>query len=148
MWEYVKFLEFPANVTRKDPDLAALIVTQFGGPDGELSASLRYLSQMYTMPIPEAKATLNNIGTEELAHFEIIGTLVYKLVSGVPADVIKQTRFAPHYAKWGRANFPEDSSGNPFMSAFLLPMKTQSPLLQKTWQLNKKPGPFMNICWI
>src|SRR5690554_7625527 len=87
MWEYVKFLEFPADVTRKDPDLAALIVTQFGGPDGELSASLRYLSQMYTMPIPEAKATLNNIGTEELAHFEIIGTLVYKLVSGVPADV-------------------------------------------------------------
>ncbi|MGB4176724.1 MAG: manganese catalase family protein [Halanaerobiales bacterium] len=118
MWEYVKFLEFPADVTRKDPDLAALIVTQFGGPDGELSASLRYLSQMYTMPIPEAKATLNNIGTEELAHFEIIGTLVYKLVSGVPADVLKQTRFAPHYAKWGRANFPEDSSGNPFMSAF------------------------------
>ena len=98
MWEYKKFLEFPADVRRKDPDLAALIATQFGGPDGELSASLRYLSQMYTMPIPEAKATLNSIGTEELAHFEIIGTLLYKLVSGVPADVIKQTRFAPHYA--------------------------------------------------
>lgn len=118
MWEYIKLLEFPVDVRRKDPDLAALIATQFGGPDGELSASLRYLSQMYTMPIPEAKATLNNIGTEELAHFEIIGTLIYKLVSDVPVDIIQQTRFAPHYAKWGRANFPSDSSGNPFTSAY------------------------------
>ncbi len=118
MWEYKKFLEYPANVKRKDPDLASLIVTQFGGPDGELSASLRYLSQMYTMPIPEAKATLNSIGTEELAHFEIVGTLVYKLVDGVPADVLKKTRFAPHYAQWGRANFPADAFGNPFTSAF------------------------------
>lgn len=118
MWEYKKFLEYPANVRRKNPDLAGLIVTQFGGPDGELSASLRYLSQMYTMPIPEAKATLNSIGTEELAHFEIVGTIVYKLVEGVPAEVLKQTRFAPHYAQWGRANFPSDAFGNAFTSAF------------------------------
>ncbi len=118
MWEYRKFLQYPTNVVRKDPDLASLIVTQFGGPDGELAASMRYISQMYTMPIPEAKATLNNIGTEELAHFEIVGTIVHKLVEGVPADVLKQTRFAPHYAQWGRANFPGDAFGNPFTAAY------------------------------
>lgn len=118
MWEYKKFLQYPTNVRRKDPDLASLIVTQFGGPDGELAASLRYLSQMYTMPIPEGKATLNSIGTEELAHFEIVGTIVYKLVEGVPADVLKETRFAPHYAQIGRANYPADAFGNPFTAAY------------------------------
>jgi len=118
MWEYRKFLQYPTNVVRKDPDLASLIVTQFGGPDGELAASMRYISQMYTMPIPEAKATLNNIGTEELAHFEIVGTIVHKLVEGVPADVLKKTRFAPHYAQIGRANYPSDAFGNPFTAAY------------------------------
>ncbi|MCG8514290.1 MAG: manganese catalase family protein [Halanaerobiales bacterium] len=67
MWGYKKFLQYPANIKKQDPDYAALIATQFGGPDGELSASIRYLSQMYTMPIPEEKAVLNDIGTEELA---------------------------------------------------------------------------------
>ena len=67
MWEYKKFLQYPANIKKQDPDYAALVVTQFGGPDGELSASIRFLSQMYTMPIPEGKAVLNDIGTEELA---------------------------------------------------------------------------------
>ncbi|MFW5980529.1 MAG: manganese catalase family protein [Halanaerobiaceae bacterium] len=119
MWEYKKFLEYPANVRRKDPDFASLVVTQFGGPDGELSASIRYLSQMYTMPIPEAKATLNDIGTEELAHFEIVGTLVHKLVEGIPAERLKETDFAPHYVQHGRANYPTDASGVPWTAAFI-----------------------------
>ncbi len=119
MWEYKKILEYPANVRRQDPDYASLVVTQFGGPDGELAASLRYISQMYTMPIPEGKATLNNIGTEELAHFEIIGTLVYKLVEGIPADVLKNTRFAPHYAQHGRANYPADAFGNAWTASYI-----------------------------
>ncbi|MFW5991950.1 MAG: manganese catalase family protein [Halanaerobiaceae bacterium] len=118
MWEYKKFLQYPASIRRKDPDFAALVVTQFGGPDGELAASLRYLSQMYTMPIPEAKATLNSIGTEELAHFEIVGTIVYKLVEGIPADTLGNTRFAPHYVQHGRANYPTDAAGVPFTAAF------------------------------
>lgn len=118
MWEYKKFLEYPANVKRPDPNFAALVVTQYGGPDGELSASLRYLSQMYTMPIPEGKATLNSIGTEELAHFEIVGTLVYKLTKDVPADVIEQTNFAAHYAQWGKGQHPGSALGNPFTSAY------------------------------
>lgn len=119
MWEYKKLLEYPANINRKDPDYASLVVTQFGGPDGELSASLRYLSQMYTMPIPEAKATLNSIGTEELAHFEIIGTIVYKLVEGIPGEILRETDFAPHYAQHGRANYPSDAAGNPWNAAYV-----------------------------
>ena len=119
MWEYRKFLEYPANVNRKDPNYASLIVTQFGGPDGELSASIRYLSQMYAMPIPEGKAILNDIGTEELAHFEIVGTLVYKLVEGIPGDRLKGTKFAAHYAQHGRSNYPNDASGVPWTAAFI-----------------------------
>ncbi|MFW6034752.1 MAG: manganese catalase family protein [Halothermotrichaceae bacterium] len=118
MWEYNKFLQYPANIRKPDPDYAALVVTQFGGPDGELAASLRYISEMYTMPIPEGKAILNDIGTEELAHFEIIGTLIYKLVKDVPPDVIKQTKFASHYAQWGKGQHPGSALGNPFTSAF------------------------------
>ena len=118
MWEYRKYLEYPANIRRQDPDYASLVITQFGGPDGELSASLRYISQMYAMPIPEGKATLNNIGTEELAHLEIVGTLVYKLVEGIPADRLKETRFASHYAEMGRAIYPTNSAGVPFTAAY------------------------------
>ena len=118
MWEYKKILQYPSNVRKPDPDFATLVVTQYGGPDGELGASLRYISQMYTMPIPEGKAILNDIGTEELAHFEIVGTLIYKLVKDVPPDVIKQTRFAPHYAQWGKGQHPGSALGNPFTSAF------------------------------
>ena len=119
MWEYKKFLQYPADIRRQDPDYAALIVTQFGGPDGELSASLRYISQMFSMPLPEGKAILNDIGTEELAHFEIVGTLVYKLVEGIPARRLRETNFAPHYAQHGRANYPEDASGVPWTAAFI-----------------------------
>jgi len=119
MWEYKKYLQFPANIRRQDPNYASLIITQFGGPDGELSASLRYLSQMYAMPIPEGKATLNDIGTEELAHFEIVGTLVYKLVDGIPARRLRETDFAAHYAQHGRSNYPSDASGVPWTSAYI-----------------------------
>jgi len=119
MWEYKKYLQFPANIRRQDPNYASLIVTQFGGPDGELSASIRYLSQMYAMPIPEGKAILNDIGTEELAHFEIVGTLVYKLVEGIPARRLRETDFAAHYAQHGRSNHPGDASGVPWTAAYI-----------------------------
>lgn len=119
MWLYKKILQFPANVRRRDPEFAGLIVTQFGGPDGELSASIRYLSQMFTMPIPEGKAILNDIGTEELAHWELVATLIYKLTKDVPADVLRDTGFGPHYAQHGRALFPTDASGVPWTAAYI-----------------------------
>ena len=90
MWIYEKKLEYPANVSYPDVRMAKYLITQYGGPDGELSAALQYLNQRYTMPIKEAKGLLTYIGTEELAHLEIIATLVYKLLKGVPPEKLKE----------------------------------------------------------
>ena len=89
MWIYEKKLEYPVRVSGPNPKLAKYIITQYGGPDGELAASLRYLSQRYAMPTERAKATLNDIGTEELAHFEIVGTIVYKLTKDATIEQIR-----------------------------------------------------------
>ena len=83
MWMYDKKLEYPIKIKNPDPRMAKLIITQYGGPDGELGASLRYLSQRFSMVTPEAKAILNDIGTEELGHLEMIGTMVRQLTRGM-----------------------------------------------------------------
>ncbi len=119
MWTYKKILEYPAKVTQADPEFAGLVITQFGGPDGELSAGVRYLSQMYTFPIPEGIATLSNIGTEELAHWEIIATLFYKLTQGVPANVLEDAGLGAHYVQHGRAVYPRDAAGVPWTAAYI-----------------------------
>lgn len=79
MWQYEKKLQYPINIKNSNPALAKLIITQYGGPDGELGASLRYLSQRFSMPYPELKGLLTDIGTEELGHLEMIGAIVYQL---------------------------------------------------------------------
>ncbi|PKM50078.1 MAG: rubrerythrin family protein [Firmicutes bacterium HGW-Firmicutes-7] len=119
MWIYEKKLEYPVRVDTCDPALAALILEQFGGPDGELSAGIRYLSQRWTMPTDQAKGILTDIGTEELAHWEIIGTLVWRLVKDAPIDKIKGTPFAAHFANHGRSPFPHDAAGVPWTAAFI-----------------------------
>lgn len=90
MWIYEKKLQYPARVSGKDIKMAKNLVTQYGGPDGELSASLRYLNQRYSMPTERAKAILTDIGTEELAHMEIIASLVYKLIKGASAEEMEE----------------------------------------------------------
>ncbi len=120
MWIYKKMLEYPADVERVDPLYASYLFAQFGGPDSELSAGLRYLSQAWTMPIPEGKATLISIGTEELAHWEIIGTLIYKLTKGVPAtELAKLGAPGAHYVQHDRALYPHDASGVPWTAAYI-----------------------------
>ena len=84
MWTYNKVLEYPINIKNRNPQLAKFIISQYGGPDGELSASLRYLSQRFGMPDQTAKAILNDIGTEELAHLEMVGTIIHQLTDGMP----------------------------------------------------------------
>ncbi len=79
MWEYEKKLQYPVKIARPNPKYAKIIISQYGGPDGEMSASLRYLSQRYSMPYPELKGLLTDIGTEELAHFEMIAAMVHQL---------------------------------------------------------------------
>ena len=89
MWDYDRRLMYPVKIKNTNPKLAQYIIAQYGGPDGELSASLRYLSQRYTMPLPELKGILNDIGTEELAHLEMVGAIVYQLTRDINADIVK-----------------------------------------------------------
>ena len=116
MWVYQKSLEYPINIKKPDPRMATTIITQYGGPDGELGASLRYLSQRYAMPTERAKATLNDIGTEELAHFEMVGAMVRQLLEGATVEQIKAAGAGGYYADHGRGVYPVNGSGVPFMA--------------------------------
>ena len=101
MWIYEKKLEFPVKITRPNPELAKVIITQYGGPDGELGAAIRYLSQRFTMVTPEAKAILNDIGTEELAHLEMVGTMVTQLTQGATPQEMRKAGLDPYYVEGG-----------------------------------------------
>lgn len=119
MWIYEKKLEYPVRVNTTNPTLAAMIIEQFGGADGELSAAIRYLTQRWTMPTGKAKAILTDVGTEELAHWEMVGTLVYKLTKDATIDQIKGTPFEAHYVNHGKALFPHDAAGVPWTAAYI-----------------------------
>jgi len=119
MWIYEKKLEFPVRIKNPNPQMAKLVVTQYGGPDGELAASLRYLSQRYSMPIPEAKALLTDIGTEELAHFEMVGSMVYQLMKGASKEEIKAAGAADYFVDHDRGVYPASAAGNPFTAAYI-----------------------------
>jgi len=117
MWIYEKKLEYPVKVTKKNPELAKVIITQYGGPDGELGAAIRYLSQRFTMVTPQAKGILNDIGTEELAHLEMIGAIVTQLTDGASAEDMRRAGLDPYYADHGTAVFPQSAAGIPWSAA-------------------------------
>jgi spore coat protein JC len=119
MWIYQKSLQYPVKVEAPNPALASLILEQFGGSDGELAAGVRYLTQRFYMPLNEAKAVLTDIGTEELAHWEIIGTIAWKLVEKAPLEKIQGTPFAAHFANHGRNPFPHNAAGAPWTAAYI-----------------------------
>lgn len=119
MWEYEKKLQHPVNIKNPNPRLAKAIISQYGGPDGELAASLRYLSQRFDMPNDIARATLNDIGTEELAHLEIIGTIVHQLTKGISTAEIKKAGFDDYFTDHGIGVYPQSASGTPFTAAFI-----------------------------
>lgn len=114
MWVYEKRLEFPVNIKKPDPRMAKLVIAQYGGPDGELSAALRYLNQRYTMPDERGRMLLTDIGTEELAHVEIVCAMVAQLMAGVSIEEIKASGMDTVYAGRGRDLYPTDSLGNAF----------------------------------
>ena len=114
MWNYEKRLQYPVNITQTNPKLAQVIITQFGGPDGELGASMRYLAQRYTMPYNEVTGTLTDIGTEELAHLEIICAIVYQLTKDLTAEEIECSGFAPYYVDHTLALWPQSAAGVPW----------------------------------
>ncbi len=119
MWVYEKKLEYPARVSSTNPRLAKEIITQYGGPDGELAASLRYLTQRYTMPIPQAKGVLTDIGTEELAHMEIVATLVYNLIKNATPEQIRAAGMDDYYVDHDRAVYFVNASGAPWTAAYI-----------------------------
>lgn len=114
MWLYEKKLEYPVKIKTPNPNMARIIITQYGGPDGELGASLRYLSQRYTMITPQAIATLNDIGTEELAHLEMVGSMVHQLLQGASIEEIEAAGAGPYYADHGRGVYTVSAAGVPF----------------------------------
>jgi spore coat protein JC len=116
---YDKKLEYPIKIKKPDPRMARLVITQYGGPDGELAASLRYLSQRFSMITPEAKATLNDIGTEELAHLEMVGTMVKQLTQGASIEEIKSGGLDAYYSDHDKAVYPVSAAGVPFTAAYI-----------------------------
>lgn len=119
MWVYEKKLQYPVNIKNPNPALAKIIMSQYGGPDGELSASLRYLSQRYSMPYSELKAILTDIGTEELAHLEMIGAIVYQLTKNLTPEEIKAAGFDAYFVDHTTGIYPASAAGVPFTAAYL-----------------------------
>ena len=117
MFVYEKKLQYPVRITNPNPQLAAVIISQYGGPDGELGASLRYLSQRYSMPYPELKGLLTDIGTEELGHLEMVGTIVHQLTRTLTQEQIASAGFAPYFVDHTAGVYPQAASGTPWSAA-------------------------------
>lgn len=117
MWVYEKKLQYPVKIKNPNPQLAKIIITQYGGPDGELGASLRYLSQRYSMPYPELKGILTDIGTEELAHLEMIGTIVYQLTRNLSLEDIKKAGFTDYFVDHTTGIYPQSAAGMPYSAS-------------------------------
>ena len=114
MWIYEKRLQYPVHITQTNAKLAQVIISQFGGPDGELAASQRYLSQRYTMPYDECRGLLTDIGTEELGHMEMICAIVYQLTCKLSPEEIKASGFDRYYVDHTTALWPQAAGGIPF----------------------------------
>ena len=114
MWIYEKRLQYPVNITETCPKTAQLIISQFGGPDGELAASMRYLSQRYSMPCREVAGLLTDIGTEELAHLEIICSIIYQLTKNFTAEEVETAGFDGYYIDHTTGLWPQAAGGVPF----------------------------------
>lgn len=114
MWSYQKTLQYPVNIKKPNPALAKLIITQLGGPDGELGASLRYLSQRYAMPYKECIGILTDIGTEELGHMEMISAIVYQLTRNLTPEQLREGGFDAYFVDHTTGIYPVAASGVPF----------------------------------
>ncbi|MDY2909940.1 MAG: manganese catalase family protein [Oscillospiraceae bacterium] len=117
MFVYEKKLQYPVKIANPNPALAKFIISQYGGPDGELGASLRYLSQRYSMPYPELKGLLTDIGTEELGHLEMIGAIVHQLTRKMTPEEIKKSGFDAYFVDHTAGIYPQFASGTPWTAA-------------------------------
>ena len=117
MFIYDKKLQYPVKIDKPNPRLASVIISQYGGPDGELGASMRYLSQRYSMPFDELKGLLTDIGTEELGHLEMVGALVHQLTRNLKDSQIEDSAFAPYFVDHTVGVYPTSASGFPWSAA-------------------------------
>ena len=143
MWIYEKRLEFPVNIKEPNAQMAQFIMSQYGGPDGEMGASMRYLSQRYTMPCKEVGGLLTDIGTEELAHLEMICAIIYQLTKNLTPEQAKTAGFDAYYIDHTTALWPTAAAGVPLMPANSSPKAMPSQTFMRTWRQNRRPGPRM-----
>lgn len=114
MWLYQKKLEYPIRIKNTNPRLAKFIISQYGGPNGEIGAALRYLSQRFSMPDQKSKAILNDVGTEELAHLEMVGSMVHQLTDGVCPEELEKAGLGANFTDHGWGVYPQSAGGIPF----------------------------------
>ena len=114
MWIYEKKLEYPVKIKNPNPKLAQMIISQLGGPDGEIGASMRYLHQRYSSPYDEVTAALTDVGTEELAHMEMIAAILHQLTRNLTAEQIENSPFAPYFVDHTTGVYPVAASGVPY----------------------------------
>lgn len=119
MWIYEKRLQYPVKITQTNPQLAQVIITQLGGPDGELGASMRYLSQRYTMPYKEVTGILTDVATEELAHLEMISAIVYQLTKDLSIEEIKKSGFDKYYVDHTLGIYPQSAGGDAWTASYI-----------------------------
>lgn len=114
MWNYEKRLQFPVNIKNPNPAMAKFIISQYGGPDGEIGATLRYLSQRYTMPYRQVAGVLTDIGSEEMGHFEMVATIVHQLTRNMTIEQIKEAGFEPYFVDHTSGVYAQAAGGFPF----------------------------------
>ncbi len=119
MWQYEKKLQYPINIKNPNPKYAQIIISQYGGPDGELGASMRYLTQRYSMPYDDVKAILTDIGTEELAHMEMVSAMVYQLTKNLTPEQIKESGFDKYFVDHTTAVYPIAASALPWRAEYI-----------------------------
>jgi len=119
MWIYQKKLQYPVNIKKKDLGMAKALLSQYGGPDSELAACLRYFNQRYTMPDDKGKCLLTDIATEEIAHLEIIASMIFQLMKGATIEELKMAGLGGHFAMHDSALFLNDPNGVPFTTAYI-----------------------------
>jgi len=119
MWNYEKRLQYPVKITQTNPQIAQIIITQYGGPDGELGASMRYLSQRYTTPYKEVAGLLTDVGTEELAHLEMICAIVYQLTKDLTPEEIQRSGFDKYYVDHTLGLYPQAASGTAWTASYI-----------------------------
>lgn len=119
MWIYEKKLQYPVKIKNPNPRLAGVIISQLGGPDGELGAAMRYLSQRYTMPSGEAIGMLTDIGSEELGHVEMISAILYQLTKNLTPEEIKAAGFDKYFVDHTLGIYPSSADGVPFSTAYM-----------------------------